>query len=326
MDSFRRFRDKLIELLTSRIFILGLILMVMMIAVIYRLFVLQIVNGESYQENFTLKIERDMTLRATRGTIYDRNGVTLAEDKLAYSVTIEDSYDSNSTKDMDINNTILSVIDIVEGNGDSLDSLDFDIILDENGNYQFTVSGTALLRFLADCYGHTRTDELKVKERNATPDDVMAFLCGKKMFGVGRYTPTENGRYDFEPMSGLTKQQILKVVRIRMAMFSNSYQKYIASKIATDVNENTVAEIMENKDTLQGVDIAEDTVRVYIDDPSMSHILGYTGKISDEELAVLNEVDADERYPHHYELNDMVGKAGIEQVMEHELQGTKGSQ
>ncbi len=326
MDSFRRFRDKLIELLTSRIFILGLLLMVMMIAVIYRLFVLQIVNGESYQENFTLKIERDMTLRATRGTIYDRNGVTLAEDKLAYSVTIEDSYDSNSTKDMDINNTILSVIDIVEGNGDSLDSMDFDIILDENGNYQFTVSGTALLRFLADCYGHTRTDELKVKERNATPDDVMAFLCGKKMFGVGRYTPNENGKYDFEPMSGLTKQQILKVVRIRMAMFSNSYQKYIASKIATDVNENTVAEIMENKDTLQGVDIAEDTVRVYIDDPSMSHILGYTGKISDEELAVLNEVDADERYPHHYELNDMVGKAGIEQVMEHELQGTKGNQ
>ena len=134
MDSFRRFRDKFIELLTSRIFILGLILMVLMIAVIYRLFVLQIVNGESYQENFTLKIERDMTLRATRGTIYDRNGVTLAEDKLAYSVTIEDSYDSNSTKDMDINNTILSVIDIVEGNGDSLDSMDFDIILDENGN------------------------------------------------------------------------------------------------------------------------------------------------------------------------------------------------
>ena len=57
----------------------------------------------------------------------------------------------------------LSLIDIVESNGDTLDSMDFDIILDEQGNYQYTVSGTALLRFLADCYGHTRTDELKVK-------------------------------------------------------------------------------------------------------------------------------------------------------------------
>lgn len=325
-EFFKKLSDKLVGLITSRIFILGVFLMMLAILVVYRLFVLQIVHGEEYQENFTLKIEREKSLKATRGTIYDRNGVILAEDKLAYSVTIEDNYDANSTRDMDINNTILSLIDIVESNGDTLDSMDFDIILDENGNYQYTVSGTALLRFLADCYGHTRTDELKIKERNATPDDLMEYLCAKKMFGVGLYTLNDDGRYDFEPMAGLTKSQILKVVRIRMAMFSNSYQKYLSSTVATDVNENTVAEIMENKDTLQGVDIAEDTIRVYIDDPSMSHILGYTGKISDEELAQLNEVDPEDRYPHHYELNDMVGKAGIEQVMEKELQGTKGSQ
>ncbi|MCR5238395.1 MAG: penicillin-binding protein [Lachnospiraceae bacterium] len=325
-DRFKKISDKLVGLITSRIFILGGFLMMLTILVIYRLFVLQIVHGEEYQNNFTLKIEREKSIKATRGTIYDRNGVILAEDKLAYSVTIEDNYDANSTRDMDMNNTILSLIDIVESNGDTLDSMDFDIIIDENGNYQFTVSGTALLRFLADCYGHNRTDELKVKERNATPDDVMEYLCAKKMFGIGLYTKNDEGKYDFEPMGGLTKSQILKVVRIRMAMFSNSYQKYLSSTVATDVNENTVAEIMENKDTLQGVDIAEDTIRVYIDDPSMSHILGYTGKISEEELAQLNEADPEQRYPHHYELNDMVGKAGIEQVMERELQGTKGSQ
>ena len=325
-DRLKKISDKLVGLITSRIFILGVFLMMLTILVIYRLFVLQIVHGEEYQNNFTLKIEREKSIKATRGTIYDRNGVVLAEDKLAYSVTIEDNYDANSTRDMDMNNTILSLIDIVESNGDTLDSMDFDIIIDENGNYQFTVSGTALLRFLADCYGHNRTDELKVKERNATPDDVMEYLCAKKMFGVGLYTKNDEGKYDFEPMGGLTKSQILKVVRIRMAMFSNSYQKYLSSTVATDVNENTVAEIMENKDTLQGVDIAEDTIRVYIDDPSMSHILGYTGKISEEELAQLNEADPEQRYPHHYELNDMVGKAGIEQVMERELQGTKGSQ
>lgn len=325
-DRLKRISDKLVGLITSRIFILGVFLMLLTILVVYRLFVLQIVHGEEYQNNFTLKIEREKSLKATRGTIYDRNGVVLAEDKLAYSVTIEDNYDANSTRDMDINNTILSLIDIVESNGDTLDSMDFDVVLDENGNYEFTVSGTALLRFLADCYGHTRTDELKVKERNATPDELMAYLCDKKMFGIGRYTKNKDGKYDFEPMAGLTKSQILKIVRIRMAMFSNSYQKYLSSTVATDVNENTVAEIMENQDTLQGVDISEDTIRVYIDDPSMSHILGYTGKISDEELAELNEADPNQRYPHHYELNDMVGKAGIEQVMERELQGTKGSQ
>ncbi len=322
---WKQFRDKLVGLMTSRIFLLGAVIMILMLLLIRRLFVLQIVNGQTYQNDFTLKIERERTIKATRGSIYDRNGRVLAKDKLAYSVTMEDNYDSTSTKDMEINDTIFRLISIIEKNGDKLDN-DFNIVLDENGNYQFTVTGTGLLRFLADCYGKPSTDKLLIKEKNATPDDVIAFLCGPKMFGVGRYVQNERGGYDLVPMEGYTKEQILKILRIRFAMFSNNYQKYIASNVATDVNERTVAEIMENLDSLRGVNIAEDTVRVYIDDPSLSHILGYTGKISNEELAELNQEEAVNTYHHVYELNDMVGKAGIEQVMERALQGTKGRQ
>ncbi|MBO4373528.1 MAG: penicillin-binding protein [Lachnospiraceae bacterium] len=316
-------RDKLIGLITSRLFIMGMILIFLMILLVRRLFVLQIVNGQSYQDNFTLKIEREKNIQATRGAIYDRNGVKLAWDKLAYSVTIEDNYDSTSTRDMEINSTIVRVIDIIERNGDTLDN-DFNITLDDTGTYQFTVSRSSLLRFLADIYGRSSTEDLLIRERNATAEEVMEYLCGRKMFGVGRYVKNGNS-YDFFPMEGYPKDLILKIIRIRYAMFSNSYQKYIASNIATGVNEKTVAEIMENLDSLQGVDIAEDTVREYIDDPSMSHILGYTGKISDEELSDLNSKD-DINFHHVYELNDKVGKSGIEQVMERQLQGTKGRQ
>src|SRR5574344_2107208 len=149
MNFFRGFRDKFISVITSRIFILGFFLMILMCLIIYRLFVLQIVNGASYQENFTLKIEREKTIQATRGTIYDRNGKILAQDKLAYSVTIEDNYDSNSTKDKDLNNTIVKLIDIVEKNGNRLNN-DFNIVVDDYGKFQYSVSGTALQRFLAD--------------------------------------------------------------------------------------------------------------------------------------------------------------------------------
>ena len=307
-------------------FILGIILVSFMCIITYRLFTLQIINGAAYQENFTLKIEREKTIQATRGTIYDRNGKILAQDKLAYSVTIEDNYDSNSTKDKDLNNTIVKLIDIVEKNGNRLNN-DFNIVVDDYGKFQYSVSGTALQRFLADVYGKSSTDDLLVRQKNATPDDVIAYLCDKKMFGIGKYTPKKDGTYSFEPETGYTNEELLKIVTIRYDINKNSYQKYIATTVATDVNEKTVAEVMENKDTLQGVDIAEDTIRVYDDDPSLSHILGYTGKISDAELATLN---ADENktsaYSHVYELNDMVGKAGIEQVMEKELQGTKGKQ
>ncbi len=325
MQFWKQFRDKLVGLITSRMFLLGTVIIILMCLLIHRLFVLQIVNGQTYQDNFTLKIERERTIKATRGSIYDRNGKVLAQDKLAYSVTMEDNYDSTPTKDMEINDTILRLIDIIERNGDKLDN-DFNIVLDENGNYQFTVTGSGLLRFLADCYGKSSVDKLLIREKNSSAEDVIAFLCSSKMFGVGRYIQNDRGGYDLIPMEGYSREQILKILRIRFAMFSNNYQKYIASNVATDVNEKTVAEIMENLDTLRGVNIAEDTIRVYIDDPSMSHILGYTGKISNEELVELNEAEAVNTWHHEYELNDMVGKAGIEQVMERALQGTKGRQ
>ena len=61
---------------------------------LYRIFDLQIVNGESYLNNFKLKIKKERSIASTRGKIYDRDGEVLAYNELAYSVTIEDVYKS----------------------------------------------------------------------------------------------------------------------------------------------------------------------------------------------------------------------------------------
>ena len=45
-----------------------------------------------------------------------------------------------------------------------------------------------------------------------------------------------------------SKEEILKIVTIRYAMSANSYQKFIPTNVATDVNEKTVASILENID------------------------------------------------------------------------------
>ncbi len=322
---FGEIRDKLIGIITSRLFLLGTVLFILFSVLVYRLFTLQIIKGESYQDNFTLRIEREKTIKSTRGSIYDRNGNVLASDQLAYSVTIEDNYDSDGTRNMKLNDTIKKLIDIVEKNGDSLNS-DFNIIIDQSGRFAFTLEGKQQLRFLADLYGHTSIDDLKTKERNATAADVVAYLCGEKKYGIGSYTEKDGGGYDFKAEEGYTNEELLKIITVRYNLGLNSFQKYIATTVATNVNKKTVAEILENQDSLQGVDIAEDTIRKYIDDPSFSHILGYTGKISDEELAAYNSNSGDSTDANHYELNDMVGKAGIEQVMETKLQGKKGKQ
>lgn len=324
---FEQLRDKFISVVTSRLFFLAVTVFILFSVLTVRLFNLQIIEGESFLDNFTLKIEREKTIKSTRGSIFDRNGNYLAKDKLAYSVTIEDNYDSGSKKNKEINDTIIKLCNIIENNGDKLNN-DFSIILDASGNYQFALEGTRQLRFLADVYGRTSTEDLKAREKNATPDEVISYLCSDKKFGIGTYTPKGDGSYEFTPEEGLSKEDLLKVITVRYNLSLNSYQKYISTTVATNVNDQTVAEVMEFKSELQGVDISEDTIREYIDDPSFSHILGYTGKISEEELIEYNSesgidsaVDAA-----NYELNDYVGKAGIEQVMERKLQGRKGRQ
>ena len=58
---------------------------------------------------------------------------------------------------------------------------------------------------------------------------------------------------------------ILKMVNMRYAMGLNSYQQWLTTVLASDVSDATAAAIMENQDSLQGVDISEDSLRRYPD-------------------------------------------------------------
>lgn len=306
-------------MILSREFVLILAFSFCCCVLIHKLFTLQIVNGASYLENFQLTIRKERSIPAARGNIYDRNGKLLAYNELAYSVTIEDVYESGRTKNRDINDTIYKVICMIESSGDEVIN-DFEIYLDSAGNYQFNVSDNALLRFLGDVYGRADLSKLEYKEKTASPDDVIAFLCSSDKYGVGTYTEDEDGKLELAPCEGYTKEEILKILTVRFALSSNSYQKYIATTIATDVNEKTVAVVSENIQYLDGINIAEDTIRKYVNSVYFSHIIGYTGKIPSERLAEYTQRDST------YALNDQVGVAGIESSMEDVLRGKKGSE
>ena len=127
-------KDNLISLVTSRLFVLMLLVLVIGGALIYRVFDLQIVNGQEYLDNFQLKIEKQRSIASTRGNIYDCNGKLLAYNELAYSVKIEDVYKSGKSKNSELNNTIDKTIKYIENNNDHIVS-DFDISLDNSGDY-----------------------------------------------------------------------------------------------------------------------------------------------------------------------------------------------
>ena len=310
----------------SKLLILALIILFLGSILIYRIFNLQIVNGAEALEDFTLKIQKERSISSTRGNIYDRNGKVLAHNKLAYNVTIEDVYESGSGKNEAINETLLKMIRIIEKSGDEIDS-NFSIVIDDNGNYAYTVSDTKLRRFRADIYGYADPGDMKYEEETATAEEMMQYLAGYSRYGVGKSGDPLNPRDSFVLGDGYTKKEILQIVTIRYAMSANSFQKFIPTNVATDVNEQTVANILENIHDLPGAAIQEDTIRVYEDSVYFSHILGYTGKIDKEDLQTLNSSTSQTSgYKDVYTLNDIVGKTGIEESMESYLRGVNGKE
>ena len=315
---FSRLKEFFAEIFKSRLIVLIAFFCVIFLVIIQRLFDLQIVNGEGYLENYTLSIKKTKEVQGTRGDIYDRNGEILATNRLAYSVQIEDngSYEDTTQKNELINETINHVIDIVESHGDSVVN-DFGIVLGANDEYQFLYAeGTKRSRFLADIYGYTTIDQMSEDEASATPDDVMKFLCANKR-------ETKKGTsYGFGVDQELySKVRVLQIVTVRYGLQLNSYKKYIPTTISSDVSEETVAEIMENMNDLQGISVGEESLREYPDSKYFASILGYTGKISQDEYDALSEEQQKK-----YSLTDIVGKAGIEQVMDEYLQGEKGEE
>ena len=305
---FEDFKEWFFNFIKSRNVVLTAIFICCFGALLYRVFYLQIVKGEEYQETFALKLEREVTTASTRGKIFDRNGELLAYSELSYSVAIEDNgtYETTKEKQLRLNDTIYRLITLIEKNGNNTIS-DFGIVY-ENGKYRFVNEGTRLLRFKADVYGRLKIEQLETEEELATPDEIMDYLCGEKRYRI------DEGGYDDEYR--------LKILNIRYAMSSNSYKRYVKTTVASDVSERTVAAVLENSNDLQGVSIEEDSIRVYPDSKYFAPLIGWIGKASDEEIEGFNEELGKEKY----QLNDIVGKSGIEQYMELELQGTKGSQ
>ena len=323
---FREIRDHIINIVTSRLTVLMILFAFFAGVLLYRCFNLQIVNGEEYLNDFILQIEKTRDISSTRGRILDRNGNVLAENELAYSVKIEDVFESSRNKNAKVNDVVYRLIKLIEKNGDSVIT-DFKIIIDEDGDYAYSVDGTALLRFQADVLGYRTIDELSEEEKAMTAQELIEYLSRAKGFAIGQYEDPDNTKTPFVPGKGYTKEEWLQMVTIRYAMNLTSFRKYVGTTVATNVSAETVAVIMENSDQLDGVSIVEDTVRHYIDSKYFAHVLGYTGKISSDELAELNDqVVTEGGLEDTYTINDVVGKSGIEAYMETTLQGTKGSE
>ncbi|MCD7955883.1 MAG: peptidase [Lachnospiraceae bacterium] len=313
----------------SRVIVLIVVAVLLVALVIQRLFYLQIVMGESYQENFSLSILKEKTISSARGNIYDRNGVPLAYNEISNCVTFEDNqtYDTTKEKNLSINSTLYHIIKLIEEEGDSVDSVveDFKISLAEDGTWYYNSSGYTLNRFKADIFGESNISDLTADQLNIEASELMEILSasGSNDYGISGYgilddSITEEEREEYDLPMTYTDEELLQLVALRASIATYSYQRYQAVTIAEGVSDQTVSRILENISDYPGIDISEEYIRVYDYAECMSLLIGYTGQISSEELEELQEINSE------YTATDIVGKSGLESVYETTLQGTKG--
>ena len=284
MEFLKSKLEKIMEILENRELVLSIILCIIAIIFVIQLFNIQIINGASYREQAENKIVRTESISASRGEIYDRNGVLLATNKLTYNIEF---YRTKVGTDL-TNNAIKDLVDILESNGDSVYST-------------FPINNS--LDNFSDEYledeelKNTFLSKIKL-DSSASFNDVIDYYT--KLYAIE----------DFE------YEDKIKIIKVKYEANLNGYSLFNSAIIAKNISKNSVAQKKKKKSKLYGFNIVSVPQRYYISDDFACHILGYVSKINTTEYAKLKDGG--------YTINSMIGKAGVEESMENYLKGIDG--
>lgn len=122
-------------------------------------------------------------------------------------------------------------------------------------------------------------------------------------------------KYDLADYAVDRKNQI-RMIMIKYEGNLNGYSLFNAALVAKDISEKSVAQIEEKKSELYGVNVISVPKRYYPNGEFAAHVIGYVSKISDKEYKTKKDEG--------YNINSIIGKAGIEQAFEKYLKGKDG--
>lgn len=298
------FWSKLKGWFSSRLIPIAIFYVVLAGIMIFKMYQIQILDAKQVVEKEEYRFARERTIKSTRGLIYDCNGRVLAYNELSYSVILEDSPALNTN---DKKNAMLyHLITLLRRENVEVEP-EFYITKGESGILDYTVEGTARLRFIKNALGKQSIDKLTDEEKEMTAEELFALL---------RY-----GNNTFGSMYGISDEYSLEdalaIMSIRYAIFT-LWPKYSQILIASGISDTMIAALKENSAELPGISIELQTKRVYNYSEYFAHIIGYTGRITEEELELYNaEAEV-------YTATDVIGKTGLEKTFEDLLNGEKG--
>ncbi|MDF2592796.1 MAG: mrdA, partial [Clostridia bacterium] len=308
-------------------------------------------KGDYYKNRAENIRTRTIRIDAPRGTIVDRFGRTLAGNKMSYSVNIMKA-DLPKT---DINEIALTVVNIIERNGDTykndmpilINPIRFTFYEDEiNWKKKYNIPENATVQqafaqirrdneisedildleaydMLTQQYGielpfsledyqyNFKKDEIKWKKGKKFDENATAVEVFNKFIEDYKISTQHAG-----DQNGYSDDEAKKILSVRYLLSQNIYKAYEPVEIASNISEQTRAQLEESRIFLPGVEIIQKPIREYPNMNFASHILGYMSKIGSE-LETLAEKG--------YTGQNMIGKSGIEASMEEYLKGQDGS-
>ncbi len=277
------------KIFKNRIAVLILSSAAMFTVITVRLYSMQIINGEEYKQSAAATVIRSIRTSSPRGTIYDRYGRVLAQDRVMYNAVIDLSIEKSGSVE-EVERLLNALYDYgIEYSADELP-----IVKTEN-RFEFDFA--------------SEEAEKRWKTDLGLDNDISDYTAEETYNYLKEYFEIHDGMSD-----RFTKNAIDLMCRIRL----QRYKKYQSVVLAENVNDSFIAYIEENSRYYPGVFIEQSWYRYYPYGECMAHILGYTGKINSEEL--------EEYEQYGYSSNDIIGKSGIEKTYELTLRGTEGSE
>lgn len=260
--------------------ILKITMIIISIILLLQLFNLQIIHGEEYNQTSNTRLTRESVLEAARGSIYDRNGTLIAGTKMGFNVELYRTKISTET----LNNCILNAIMILEKNGDRY-----------RNNFPISV----------EPFKHKFSNEEK-------------FEAWKKTNDLDENLSPEECFYKFKDKYDIKNEdikEVAKIIAVRYEISINGYSAIRPVLIAQDISRESAIELSEPKEELGGITIATQAIRSYTSGSLASHVIGYIGRITEDQLKEKKD---------KYDNNDYIGQIGIEYLFEEYLKGEDG--
>ncbi len=279
----------------ARFIILRIIIAVMLAAIVWKMFDLQITKGDQYLEVANNRLTTNIVEKAPRGEILDRYGTKLVSNKVGYSVVMQ----KTDMKDTELNEVINNLVNILI----STDCEYYDNLPISSAPYEFDFK-----------------DE---NEDGSTDDEREAWFKENKRLknAVNENMSAENIMQIYKKLYNVsdsyTEDEQRRIIGIRYEAEQSGLSQTTLFTLADDISVDAVTQIKENQDEFRGFAVINNYVREYNYPGLATHILGRTGKISAEEYESNKDLG--------YGYNDIIGKQGIEQWGEKYLRGTDGT-